>query len=154
MTYANILIHVGINNFCIFCKKNGISGIIIPDLPHDSEECKILRGCAIKVRIHIIYVISPAIEDKRLKEIKRLASGFIYCTSRQGTTGTGKEFAQNISSYLVRARKASSIPLAVGFGISSSKDSMMFVQTLASRTSVRILRAILSRSSARFGASP
>ena len=122
ITYANIIIYMGIENFCVSCKKNGVSGIIVPDLPYDAEECKKLRKYAAEFKIHIIYVISPAVEDKRLKEIKKLASGFIYCTSRQGITGTGKEFSKNISSYLKRIRGTSLIPLAVGFGISSLKD--------------------------------
>ena len=122
MTYANILIHMGIKRFCIACKKYGVSGIIVPDLPYDSEECKELQKYAKKMGVHLIYVISPAIEDSRLLEITKRASGFLYCTSRQGTTGTGKKFAQNISSYLARVRKNSSLPLAVGFGISSSED--------------------------------
>src|ERR1035437_907766 len=95
MTYANIIIHMGIKNFCVTCKKHGVSGLIVPDLPYDSTECKLLRDHAIKARIHLIYVISPAIEAERLQEIKKLASGFLYCTSRQGTTGTGKKFTQN-----------------------------------------------------------
>ncbi|MFA6257490.1 MAG: tryptophan synthase subunit alpha [Candidatus Paceibacterota bacterium] len=122
MTYANILIHMGIERFCVACKDSGVSGLIVPDLPYDTEECKTLQNYATKARVHLIYVISPAIEDNRLQEIKKLASGFIYCTSRQGTTGTGKKFAKDISLYLERVRGGSSIPLAVGFGISSSKD--------------------------------
>ena len=122
MTYANILIHMGIEDFCINCRDSGISGLIVPDLSYDSEECKVLRKYAVKFGIYLIYVISPAVEDIRLKEVQKLSSGFLYCTSRQGTTGTGKEFSKNIISYLSRIRKNCSVPLAVGFGISSSKD--------------------------------
>ena len=72
------------------------------------------------------FIVPEDEEIKRvvpvIKEIKKLASGFIYCTSRQGITGTGKEFSKNISSYLKRIRGTSLIPLAVGFGISSLKD--------------------------------
>lgn len=122
MTYANILIHMGIKRFCVACKECGVSGLIVPDLPYDSEECKMLQNYVTKAGVHLVYVISPAIEEKRLQEIKKLASSFIYCTSRQGTTGTGKKFAKNISLYLARVREKSSISLAVGFGISSLKD--------------------------------
>lgn len=122
MSYANILIHMGIKRFCVACKECGVSGLIVPDLPYDSEECKILKNYATKARVHLIYVISPAVEEKRFQEIKKLVSGFLYCTSRQGTTGTEKKFAKNISLYLARVRGKSSITLAVGFGISSSKD--------------------------------
>ncbi|MEK9181868.1 MAG: tryptophan synthase subunit alpha [Patescibacteria group bacterium] len=122
MTYANIVIHMGIKKFCVACKESGVSGIIVPDLPYDSEECKKLRRYSTRANIHLIYVISPAIEESRLKEIKKLATGFLYCTSRQGTTGTGKKFSQDVLSYLTRIKKNSIIPLAVGFGISSPKD--------------------------------
>jgi tryptophan synthase alpha subunit len=122
MTYSNIVIHIGIERFCIACKKHGVSGVIVPDLPYDSDECKLLQKCAKEIEVHLIYVISPAVEDIRLKEIQKLASGFLYCTSRQGTTGTDKNFFQTISSYLRKIRKASPVPLAVGFGISSLED--------------------------------
>ena len=122
MTYANILVHMGIKNFCDSCEQNGVSGIIVPDLPYDSAECIELQSYAVKKGIHLIYVISPAIEKQRLQAIHKLATGFLYCTSRQGTTGTGKKFIQNINSYLSRVKNGSRVPLAVGFGISSSKD--------------------------------
>ena len=122
MTYANIVTHMGIEKFCMVCKEGNILGLIVPDLPYDSEECRVLKKYAEKNGFYIIYVISPAIENSRLEEIKKRASGFIYCTSRQGTTGIGKNFVKNINSYLLRVRKDCSIPIAVGFGLSSSKD--------------------------------
>ena len=122
MTYVNIVIHMGIENFCNACKKYGVSGVIIPDLPYDSEESILLKKYANKNNVHVIYVISPAIEEKRLQEIKKQAGGFIYCTSRQGTTGTGKNFTKNLSLYLSRVKKATPVPIAVGFGMSSKKD--------------------------------
>lgn len=122
MTYANIVIHMGIEKFCNLCVKNGISGIIIPDLPYDSKECKELAVYSKNLGIYLIYVVSPAIEDNRLNDIKKQAHGFIYCTSRQGTTGTGKKISQDINLYLRKVRKGSTIPLAVGFGLSSRED--------------------------------
>ncbi len=122
MTYANIVIRMGIDKFCRTCKKYGVSGLIVPDLPFDSEECRKLKFYLKKLNIHFIYVISPAIEDDRLKEIQKLASGFLYCTSRQGTTGKGKNFSKNINLYLSRVKKDFTFPLAVGFGISSLQD--------------------------------
>jgi tryptophan synthase alpha chain len=77
MTYANIIIHMGIENFCAHCKEYGVSGIIAPDLPYDSEEGKKLKKYAEKNGVHLIYLISPAVEGARLKEIKNLAVLFI-----------------------------------------------------------------------------
>lgn len=128
MTYANILIHTGIKKFCINCRNNGVSGLIVADLPYESDECKELRKYALKAGIHLIYVVSPSVESKRLKEIKKLASGFLYCTSRQGTTGKGKKLSKDINSYLLKVKGNSSIPLAVGFGISSSKNLKMIAK--------------------------
>ncbi|MDD5068449.1 MAG: tryptophan synthase subunit alpha [Candidatus Pacebacteria bacterium] len=122
MTYANIVIHMGIEKFCDECKKHKISGVIVPDLPHDSKEGEELKKQATRKGIHLIYVLSPAIEKERLEKISRQATGFLYCTSRQGTTGTGKRFASDLHSYLKRVKKSSHLPLAVGFGISSHKD--------------------------------
>ncbi|MDD5050244.1 MAG: tryptophan synthase subunit alpha [Candidatus Pacebacteria bacterium] len=122
MTYANIVIHMGIEKFCDECRKYKISGVIVPDLPYDSKEGRELKKQAARKEIHLIYVLSPAIEKERLEKISRQATGFLYCTSRQGTTGTGKRFANDLHSYLKRVKKSSHLPLAVGFGISSHKD--------------------------------
>lgn len=121
MTYANIIIYMGIKNFCNTCKEVGISGIIVPDLPYDTEEGEELKKHSERVEVHLIYVVSPAIQKERLKEVIQKATGFIYCTSRQGTTGIGKDFSKDLKSYLERVKSLSTIPIAVGFGISSKK---------------------------------
>jgi len=50
------------------------------------------------------------------------ASGFVYCVARKGVTGATTNFSSDLDAYLARARRATSLPLAVGFGLKDRKD--------------------------------
>jgi tryptophan synthase alpha chain len=64
-----------------------------------------------------ILIFSPATSDKRMKYLDSIVRGFIYCVARKGVTGSDTNFSAGLGSYLVRCRKASRLPLALGFGI-------------------------------------
>jgi tryptophan synthase alpha subunit len=87
MCYGNSIIRYGIEAFVKDATANHIAGLIIPDIPLDTEEGSRIVAAARAHEVHIIPVISPGVTAKRLKAILPLGSGFIYCTSRQGTTG-------------------------------------------------------------------
>ncbi|MCF7905702.1 tryptophan synthase subunit alpha [Candidatus Gracilibacteria bacterium] len=119
MTYFNIVHAQGVENFCCRVHEAGAWGLIVPDIPFDEEaEEHFLRNCK-KYNLHAIQVISPLTTDERLKKIAKVASGFVYCVSRLGTTGERKALDPALGSYLTRVRKYIKLPLALGFGISS-----------------------------------
>jgi tryptophan synthase alpha chain len=95
--------------------KMGLQGAIIADLPpeegYDYLEAMQTHDLA------PILIFSPATSDMRMKYLDSFCKGFIYCVARKGVTGAGTRFSTGLDSYLVRCRKASSLPLAVGFGI-------------------------------------
>ena len=89
----------------------------VPDLPpeegHDYLEAMQTHNLA------PILIFSPATTDKRMKYLESFGRGFIYCVARKGVTGADTRFSTGLDSYLAGCRKASSLPLAVGFGIST-----------------------------------
>ena len=115
MTYYNILFCYGVRDFVSAMTKRGLQGAIIPDLP--PEEGHDYLDAMEKLDLSPILIFSPATSDKRMKYINSFGRGFIYCVARKGVTGTGTRFSTGQESYLARCRKASSLPLAVGFGI-------------------------------------
>lgn len=119
MTYFNILFRFGVEKFCKEAKKCGCYGLIVPDMPIDEEKNEhYLKYCK-KYRINPIQVVSPLTSEKRLEIISKHAKGFVYCVSRYGITGTSKALNNRLKQYLAKVKRVTSLPLAVGFGISN-----------------------------------
>lgn len=119
MAYFNTVFKYGVKKFCEESVKAGISGLIIPDIPIEEEaNVGFMKSCDESGLKHI-HVISPASTDERLKQNSKVANGFVYCTARQGTTDAQKGLDPKIANYLKNVRKNFSVPIAVGFGISS-----------------------------------
>ncbi|MBU0728582.1 MAG: tryptophan synthase subunit alpha [Proteobacteria bacterium] len=123
MTYYNILFQYGVEDFFKKSKAIGITGFIVPDLP--PEEGGEYLAFARKYNIAPIQIFAPTSTDQRMKELATHADGFIYCVARRGVTGKKTSLDDNFDSYLARCRKATDLPLAVGFGISSKADVAM-----------------------------
>lgn len=118
MAYYNTVFRYGTEKFCMDAKKAGISGLIVPDMPLEEEDAEGFLASCKKLDLHAVRVVSPASTDERLKKNAEVATGFVYCTARQGITGARKELDPAIAIYLKRVQKQIALPLAVGFGIS------------------------------------
>lgn len=122
LTYYNLVFHRGLEKFARDCKNSGIDGIIIPDLPIEEAE-PMLKVCE-KFDIDLIMLVAPTTTDERLDRILGVARGFIYIVSLLGVTGIREELSGQIKPVIKRIRKKSStIPLAVGFGISKPEHA-------------------------------
>lgn len=130
MAYYNTVFKYGTKKFCQDAKRIGISGLIIPDIPLEEEyQEHFIKYCK-EAGLKNIRVISPASTDERLKKNAQVADGFIYCTARQGITGTQKGLDPQIISFLKDVKRYFNIPIAVGFGI-SNKERIGMVKPFA-----------------------
>ena len=120
MTYFNIVYKYGELRFLDQAVKAGVQGLILPDLPPEEgiELCKTAKQKGIAP----IMIYSPTSTNERMKELASYGAGFIYCTARKGVTGTHSELDSEFTSYLKRCRRATTLPLAVGFGIQNRTD--------------------------------
>lgn len=116
MTYGNIVFHYGVERFAKSAAEAGIDGLILPDTPFEEKE----EFAPIMAQHGIAYIslIAPTSED-RIGMIAREAEGFVYCVSSLGVTGTRSEITTDIGAMVDLVRKATDVPVAVGFGISS-----------------------------------
>jgi tryptophan synthase alpha subunit len=121
MGYFNTVFNYGVEKFCVDAKQAGASGIIIPDMPLEEEKNEKLMYHAKNNDLHMIRVISPVTTQTRLQKNAHHASGFVYCSARQGTTGVRSELDPKLAGYLKKVKKAFSCPIAVGFGISKKE---------------------------------
>lgn len=116
MTYANVVFSYGGDKFISTCKEIGINGLILPDLPYEEKE-EFLPLCR-KYGVDLISLIAPTSEN-RIAMIAKEADGFIYLVSSLGVTGTRSEINTDLKSIVEVIRQNSSVPCAIGFGIST-----------------------------------
>ena len=120
MTYYNIIFKYGEEKFFKDCQAADIKGLIIPDLPPEMG-VEFFR-LATEYQIAPVLIFAPTSTDARMAELNKSAAGFIYCVARRGVTGQQSEFGDEFTAYLARCRTATSLPLAVGFGIRNRAD--------------------------------
>jgi tryptophan synthase alpha chain len=120
MTYYNIVFKYGEESFFKNAAKTGIKGVIVPDLP--PEMGKKFLEYADDNHIAPVLIFTPTSTDERMKELASFGRGFIYCVARRGVTGKKSEFGEDFYEYLNRCKAATSLPLAVGFGIQDKDD--------------------------------
>ena len=120
MTYANVVFSYGIERFAAACAETGISGLILPDVPHEEKEefAPIFRAKG----IDFISLIAPT-SDQRIAEIAKDAEGFIYIVSSLGVTGVRSEIRTDLAAVTEQIRKYTDIPCAIGFGISTPEQA-------------------------------
>ncbi|HXJ23483.1 MAG TPA: tryptophan synthase subunit alpha [Polyangia bacterium] len=119
MTYCNIPFVMGFERFARETRSAGIRGAIVPDLP--PEEGDGLFTAMEREGVDPIFIYSPSTSAHRMKAIAARARGFVYCVARKGVTGADSNFA-SLDAYLAHCREATSLPLAVGFGVKERAD--------------------------------
>ena len=120
MGYFNPILQYGVEKFCSNCKKVGVDGLIIPDLPVDIFK-KNYKNIFENYRLNMMFLITPQTPNERIYLIDELSKGFIYMVSSYSVTGAKDSFDQYQIEYFKRIKKMRlSNPLLIGFGISNS----------------------------------
>ena len=89
----------------------------MPDLP--PEEAADLQTLAVSNGLAYVYFLAPTSSAERIKQVAAAAQGFIYLVSVTGVTGARSELKSDLAGFVQRVRSQSTLPLAIGFGISS-----------------------------------
>ena len=125
MSYYNIPFRRGTARFVEEMAHAGVRGAIIPDLP--PEEASDYLSASAQNSVSPIFIFTPTTSDERLNVISKVANGFVYCVARQGVTGQQTSFSQELDGYLARCRRATKLPLALGFGV-KSRDDVRYIE--------------------------
>lgn len=116
MTYCNVIHRQGVEQFMTLAKKNGLDGVIVPDLSW--EESGPYRAAAQRKGLSLIDMVAPTTPADRLRAIARSTSGFLYVVSVTGVTGARRKLSSQTLQLLKMARRLTKKPLALGFGVS------------------------------------
>jgi tryptophan synthase alpha chain len=127
-SYFNPLLQFGLQQLAQEAKAAGVDGVLVTDLsPEEAGEFETeLRTND----LDMIFLIAPTSTDERLQLVAQHARGFIYAVSRAGVTGVRTSVSSEAEKLVNRMRQFSSLPIAVGFGI-SNRDQVKDVQRYA-----------------------
>ena len=120
MTYANVVFSYGAERFISTCRKIGMDGLILPDLPYEEKEE--FQPICRRFGLELISLIAPTSEN-RIAMIAGEAEGFVYLVSSLGVTGMRSEIKTDLASIVEAIRRNTEIPCAIGFGISTPEQA-------------------------------
>ena len=117
MGYLNPILSYGPERFCNDAAAAGVDGLIVVDLP--TEEADLLLPYSNACGLDFIRLVAPTTDDQRLPLVLNGSSGFVYYVSITGITGTRSATAEHLAAAIPRVRKATDLPIAIGFGVRS-----------------------------------
>jgi len=118
-SYLNPLLRIGLKNFCEQASEAGADGVLATDMIVE-EAAEYLEYMHAN-KLAPIFLAAPTSPDARLQKIAAASEGFVYAISRMGITGTQDAVAGDASELVSRLRKFTTLPIAVGFGISNAE---------------------------------
>lgn len=127
-SYYNPILQYGLETFARDAARAGADGALVVDL--SPEEADPYVSALRAMNLDTVFLASPTSTDARLQRAAKLSTGFLYLISRTGVTGERQEIASSLRPLVERVQRVSSLPLAVGFGISKPAQ-VREVQALA-----------------------
>jgi tryptophan synthase alpha chain len=119
--YFNRFFHYGVEKFCREAAASGADGVLCVDLP--PEESDELKRWTDSQGLDLIFLLSPTSGPDRVRLVARKGRGFIYYVSVTGVTGARRSFDRRLAAQVVKVRRMTSLPVGVGFGISTPRQA-------------------------------
>ena len=127
MGYANPIEAMGTEKFVAAAKAAGVDGVIVVDYP--PEECVDFAALMKKSEIDPIFLLAPTSTKKRIDDVARCGSGYLYYVSLRGVTGAASLDLSDVAAHLPQIRAATRLPIGVGFGIRDAESARRVAQT-------------------------
>ena len=147
-TYMNPIYRYGFEQFHRDAEAAGVDGLLILDLPPDEDAQN--ADLAQQTGLKRIRLIAPTTPEKRIAELTTGASGFIYYVSREGVTGERTEIASSLPERVAAIRATTTLPIAVGFGISNPDH----VRQVAQHADAVVVGSAIVKQIGEFGQDP
>ncbi len=120
MTCYNPLLQHGLDAISRALADAGVDGVLVSDLPPEQADSWLQAARA--ADLDTIFLVAPTTPPDRASQIASLCSGFVYAISRPGVTGARDSLPEGLPELLARLRSATTLPVAVGFGISTPEQ--------------------------------
>ncbi len=115
MGYANPIERYGVERFVADAQAAGVDGVLVVDYP--PEECEAFATLLRQRGLDPIFLLAPTSTEARMREVGRIASGYVYYVSLKGVTGAGHLDTAAVAAMVPRIRAHVNVPVGVGFGI-------------------------------------
>ena len=127
MGYANPIESMGFDKFAAAAKAAGVDGVIVVDYP--PEECVEFAALMKRNDIDPIFLLAPTSTKKRIDEVARSGSGYLYYVSLRGVTGAANIDLSDVARHIPQIRRATKLPIGVGFGIRDAESAKRIART-------------------------
>ena len=127
MGYANPIEAMGTRAFLDSAASAGIDGVIVVDYP--PEECSEFAAMAKHAGIDPIFLLAPTSTDKRIHQVARSGSGYLYYVSLRGVTGASHLDLSDVAARIPKIRAVTRLPIGVGFGIRDAESARRVAET-------------------------
>jgi tryptophan synthase alpha chain len=127
MGYANPVEAMGVERFIAGARSAGVDGVIVVDYP--PEECEPFASAAKQAGIDPIFLLAPTSTDRRIEQVARVGSGYLYYVSLRGITGATHIDLTDVAARMPRIRAATKLPIGVGFGIRDAQSAREVART-------------------------
>ena len=121
-TYFNPIYAYGIDRFAEQASASGLDGVLFVDLPPEEGEREVFPEL-LRRGIHNVSLVAPTSTRERVRKAAASATGFVYYVSRAGVTGDQTLVAPELVRRIKSLRRRLSLPLVVGFGISTPEQA-------------------------------
>ncbi len=115
MGYANPIERMGTDVFIHAAREAGVDGVLVVDYP--PEECQQFASAMKENGLDPIFLLAPTSTDARIREVGKIASGYVYYVSLKGVTGSGHLDLGAVAEMIPRIKQYVKVPVGVGFGI-------------------------------------
>lgn len=122
MGYANPIERYGIARFVADAKVAGVDGVLVVDYP--PEECEAFAATLREAGLDPIFLLAPTSTEQRMKDVGRVASGYVYYVSLRGVTGAGHLDVSQVAEMVPRIKSHVRMPVGVGFGIRDAQSAV------------------------------
>lgn len=126
MGYANPIERYGVNAFVQAAQQAGVDGTIVVDYP--PEECESFSAALHAADLDPVFLLAPTSTEKRMQDVARLGSGYLYYVSLRGVTGAANLDTQSVAERVQLIRQHTDMPIGVGFGISDAQSATAVAQ--------------------------
>ncbi|HET6578332.1 MAG TPA: tryptophan synthase subunit alpha [Gemmatimonadales bacterium] len=116
-SYLNPILHYGVERFLHDADALGVAGVLLTDLPAGGDPA--VEAAIQASPLDLIRLVAPTTRPERLAAALEGAEGFVYLIARLGVTGASAALAAGLEESIARVRRATALPVAVGFGIST-----------------------------------
>ena len=121
MGYANPIERYGVERFVADAKSAGVDGVLVVDYP--PEECEAFAATLRDAGLDPIFLLAPTSTEQRIREVGRIASGYVYYVSLKGVTGAGHLDTAAVARMVPRIKQHVKLPVGVGFGIRDAQTA-------------------------------